>query len=134
MTQLAIEKILWIKPNEGIAASGRIPKESEFFKDHFPDFPILPGVLALEMLKQTAEAYFNQQTDARKEHYFLRELKGTRFSLYLKPGDVWESKLQLVSEEGCTSTWKGELMHDGRVAVTAQLVMEARPVQDVVNH
>ena len=52
-----IEKVDWLKKGEGIAAQGTVPQSAEFFQDHFPDFPVLPGVLMLEILKQTAETY-----------------------------------------------------------------------------
>ena len=75
MTTLSIERVLWVKEGEGIAACGRIPKESEFFKDHFPGFPVLPGVLALEMLKQTAERYLESLKDSLGQHYFLKQIR-----------------------------------------------------------
>ncbi|MBI3306537.1 MAG: hypothetical protein HYZ84_01850 [Candidatus Omnitrophica bacterium] len=128
MTAVSIEKILSITSGEGITASGRIPLESEFFQDHFPDFPILPGVLALEMLKQTAEAYLEKNNPEHTTHYFLRQIRATRFSMYLKPGDEWESHLKLMATEGNQTQWLAELLHRGKVAVSAQLTMEGKPV------
>ena len=124
MTHLAVEKILWLKPGKGVAASGHIPEKSEFFKDHFPALPVLPGVLALEMLKQTAESYL-RSTDANQQHFFLKQIRATKFSIYLKPGDEWESQLELVSEEHGETHWNARLFHKGQVAVTAQLTLAA---------
>ena len=123
MENLSVEKVLWIKRGQGIAASGRIPKESEFFKDHFPAFPVLPGVLALEMLKQTAECYLHAEEETRERRYFLKQIRATRFSIYLKPGDEWESQLELVSEGPAETHWNGRLLHKGQTAVTAQLTL-----------
>lgn len=131
MSVLSIEKVLWVKPGEGIAAAGHIPRESEFFQDHFPDFPVLPGVLALEMLKQTAEAYLEKTNPNHPTHYFLKQIRATRFSTYLKPGDEWESRLKLLAEEGNQTHWSAELLHQGKVAVSAQLTMEGKPVTAV---
>ena len=123
MEGLSVENILWIKPGQGIAATGHIPRESEFFKDHFPAFPILPGVLALEMLKQTAECYLRAEEESRARHFFLKQIRATRFSMYLKPGDEWESQLQLISEDKGETHWNGRLLHKGQTAVTAQLTL-----------
>ena len=123
MENLSVEKILWIKHGQGIAATGRIPKESEFFKDHFPAFPVLPGVLALEMLKQTAECYLRAEEESRERHFFLKQIRATRFSIYLKPGDEWESRLELVSEDQGQTHWNGRLLHKGQTAVTGQLTL-----------
>lgn len=123
MTRLAIEKVLWIKEKEGIATCGQIPADSEFFQDHFPAFPVLPGVLALEMLKQTAERYLEEVRHDPAQHYFLKQIRATRFTKYLRPGDEWESRLLLVSDEGEETTWDAKLYHHGEVAVSAKMTL-----------
>ncbi len=135
MNPLSLEKVLWIKRGEGIAAMGRIPQQSEFFQDHFPSFPVLPGVLALEMLKKTAEHYLQTLAETQTQHYFLKEIRATKFSIYLKPGDEWESQLELVSENQGETHWNARLMHKGQVAVTAKLTLAlAHPQPNLVNH
>ena len=123
MTTLAIEKILWVKEGEGITACGRIPADSEFFKDHFPGFPVLPGVLALEMLKQTAERYLESLSGSSGNHYFLKQIRATRFTKYLRPGDEWESRLMLTQSADEETTWDAKLYYHGEVAVSAKLTL-----------
>jgi 3-hydroxyacyl-[acyl-carrier-protein] dehydratase len=123
MTQRAIEKVLWIKEGEGITACGRIPEDSEFFKDHFPGFPVLPGVLALEMLKQTAERYLESISGSQGRHYFLKQIRATRFMKYLRPGDEWESRLILTQTVGEETNWDAKLYYHGEVAVSAKLTL-----------
>ena len=123
MTQLAIEKVLWVKEGEGIAACGRIPVDSEFFKDHFPGFPVLPGVLALEMLKQTAERYLASLVSGEGQHYFWKQIRATRFTKYLRPGDEWESRLMLLQTADEETTWDAKLFFKGEVAVSAKLTL-----------
>ena len=120
---LAIEKILWIKEGEGITACGRIPEDSEFFKDHFPGFPVLPGVLALEMLKQTAERYLASLPSGEGQHFFLKQIRATRFSKYLRPGDEWESRLVLTQTADGETSWDAKLFFKGEVAVSAKLTL-----------
>jgi 3-hydroxyacyl-[acyl-carrier-protein] dehydratase len=123
MSKLAIEKVLWIKEGEGITACGSIPEDSEFFKDHFPGFPVLPGVLALEMLKQTAERYLASLPGGEGQHYFLKQIRATRFSKYLRPGDEWESRLLLLQAAAEETTWDAKLYFRGEVAVSAKLTL-----------
>jgi 3-hydroxyacyl-[acyl-carrier-protein] dehydratase len=123
MSKLAIEKVLWVKEGEGITACGRIPEDSAFFQDHFPGFPVLPGVLALEMLKQTAERYLEALPGSEGQHYFLKQIRATRFSKYLRPGDEWESRLTLTQTAGEETSWDAKLFHLGEVAVSAKLVL-----------
>lgn len=123
MTTLAIDKVLWVKEGEGIAACGRIPEESEFFKDHFPGFPVLPGVLALEMLKQTAERYLESLKESAGLHFFLKQIRATRFTKYLRPGDEWESRLMLLGSQEDETTWDAKLYYHGEVAVSAKMTL-----------
>ena len=115
---LPVEKILWTKKGEGIAASGRIPANVEFFQDHFPSFPVLPGVVALDLLKQTIE-----QASGKKIN--LIACRSVKFSSYLKPGDEWESLAEISATRENETEWAGRLLHEGRVAVTARLIFES---------
>jgi len=123
MSTLAIDKVLWVKEGEGITACGRIPEDSAFFQDHFPGFPVLPGVLALEMLKQTAERYLEALPDSAGQHYFLKQIRATRFTRYLRPGDEWESRLMLTKTVGDETAWDAKLYYHGEVAVSAKLTL-----------
>lgn len=123
MSDLLIDEVVWLEAGKGITARGKIPENSEFFQDHFPDFPVLPGVLALEMLKRTAEHYLQAVHQASEEHHYLKQIRATKFHTYLKPGDEWESQLELVSSTGEESHWNARLFHEGKVAVSAKLVL-----------
>ena len=118
---LPIEKILWREPGRGIAASGRLPETSEFFNDHFPDFPVLPGVLGLEILRQTAVRYFQRTGEATPPDFLLREIRAVKFSDFFRPGEPWESRLELLWE-GADCRWRGRLLREGRTAVTAEFI------------
>lgn len=127
-----IEKVLWAKKGKGIAAVGQIPSEAEFFKDHFPGFPVLPGVLALEMLRQTAELYFEIIQPAQRQQLLLRKIRTAKFSQFLKPSDKWESQLDLISEEDGVSVWNGRLLHQGRPAVRAAFELSTAFVPEAI--
>lgn len=123
MSKLSIESVVSCRKGEGIVAKGRIPEGSEFFQDHFPGFPVLPGVLALEMLKQTAESYLQAEGSSHSEKFFLKHIRATKFHTYLKPGDEWESRLELMSTQADETHWNARLFHQGKVAVSAHLVL-----------
>ena len=110
------EKILWNRPGEGIAASGHVPVDAEFFQDHFPDFPVLPGVLSLDILKNTAESYLGKKCSVIKADQ-------VKFSSYLKPGDGWESELKLVAQNGADSQWNAKLTHQNKTAASAKFFL-----------
>jgi 3-hydroxyacyl-[acyl-carrier-protein] dehydratase len=123
MSELGEIKILSVKEGEGIKAAGILPEKAEFFQDHFPGFPILPGVLMLEILKRTADRYLNRSEAVKK--FAIQRVTRVRFSAYLKPGDAWESELQLASSHGNQSEWNGKLLFQGRLAASARLFLES---------
>ena len=126
-SQVAVDKVLWVKRGKGVAAQGKIPQEAEFFKDHFPGFPVLPGVLALDMLRQSAECYHRSIHENGPSKQRIKQLKAVKFSDYLRPGDEWESELALVAENSGESRWNAKLMSKGKVAVSARLTVEPVP-------
>ncbi len=125
MKPLGLDQVLWIKPGEGISAAGSIPEDAEFFRDHFPGFPVLPGVLALEMLRMSAEFYF-RNTGIEDAVLRIRKLTAVRFAKYLRPGDGWRSELILKSQSASESVWNARLFFQEEVAVSARMVFDLK--------
>ncbi len=117
---LPVDEITRMEEGKGISAKGRIPSKAEFFQDHFPDFPVLPGVLALEILRQTAVRYLEKAAPAQARVWEIGSVRAVKFARYLKPGDAWESRLDLVSCGEKESEWKAVLLHGGETAVSAK--------------
>ena len=114
----------WRETPEGFFAKGRLAKDAEFFKDHFPRFPVLPGVLMLEILKRTAEVSLAAKNKNQDSKWRLTRLSGVRFSAYVKPGDEWEARLAWAGTEEGRQRWKGSLSSGGHVAAQAQFILE----------
>ena len=54
MRFVLIDTILELEPGKSVKASKRLPANEDLFKDHYPGFPVVPGVLLIEMLSQAA--------------------------------------------------------------------------------
>jgi 3-hydroxyacyl-[acyl-carrier-protein] dehydratase len=120
------ETILWVRQGEGAAAKGRVPQDAPYFQDHFPEFPVLPGVLSLDILKQTADTYLKQFRPGEKSS--VREMKNVKFSSYLRPGDEWESLARMVSEAGRITEWDVRLTHQNKTAASARMVLSSESI------
>jgi 3-hydroxyacyl-[acyl-carrier-protein] dehydratase len=119
MSGLKAEKIVLLEDGKGAQAEGRVPESAEYFQDHFPGFPILPGVLSLEILKSVAEHCLGAKTRSA-----VRSVRNVKFTALLRPGDAWECKVERVAREGARSEWQGRLTHAGRMAAAARFVLE----------
>lgn len=68
----------------------------------------------LEILKQSAERYFPNAA------LRLAEIRHVRFASFLKPGEAWESRVDLVSGDENFSEWKGQLSCAGKPVCSAR--------------
>lgn len=108
----------------GLRASGVLPEDLECCRDHFPGFPVLPGVLALEIQNRLAQFFLTRDT-GRVMDYPVREIRSVKFSNFLKPGDAWEFQGSAKTAADGKKVWKGRLFSGGRAAVSSELVFEA---------
>ena len=117
---LPIRTVERVTPGEGIEASGTIPVDIELFQDHFPDYPVLPGVLALEILARSVQLYC-RKVQSGDVTVRVQRIASVKFTRFLKPGDEWMSHLTLLKQSGTRMLWKAELTQDGKRAVTANM-------------
>lgn len=54
MRFILVDRILELEPGKRVKATKRLPADEELFRDHFPGFPVVPGVLLTEMMAQAA--------------------------------------------------------------------------------
>jgi len=107
-------------PEGALEAAGQVPEDLELFRDHFPEFPVLPGVLSLEIIKKTAEFWLSRQPS---QAFRLREIGMVKFGSFLRPGDRWHLRLTRESAGGEVS-FRGRLSQGDRTAVNAALTFE----------
>lgn len=115
-------KVRIFRPESGgIEAEGRVPQDLELFGDHFPGFPVLPGVISLELMKKAAQAWLEREVPAASGN--LREVKSMKFGTFLRPGDSW--RLSLTPKKGEAQTvFQGRLMQEEKAAVSAVFIFE----------
>ena len=80
----------------------------EYLQDHFPSFPVLPGVFMLEALVQAARAHL--ETGGIAERYVLGEVRAMKYGSFVRPGEVMRLEVTRV----------GEIGEDGRVTYKGQ--------------
>ncbi len=84
MRFILIDHILELEPGKRITASKTLPAKEELFRDHFPGFPVVPGVLLTEMMAQAA----GRCLDADGTHpgrAMLGKINGATFREWVKP-------------------------------------------------
>jgi 3-hydroxyacyl-[acyl-carrier-protein] dehydratase len=120
---LLVDKVMSLEVNKKIIAIKNVTFNEPHFTGHFPDRPIMPGVLIIEAMAQagalmvTAAPGFNAE---EKLVYFM-SIDGAKFRKPVVPGDVLELHVEAVQNRG--SVWKlaATGIVDGQKVAEAQL-------------
>ena len=111
---LDFETIASGKDGEKIQVQGTIPKDLECFQDHFPEFPILPGVLSVGLMKQVATRFLVEEKGWNQNQIRLKKIRQAKFTSFLQPGTKWNAELGF-SETGERETlWNAKIFRDGK--------------------
>ena len=118
-----VDKIAELKPNESVTAFYTLKPTEEFLKDHFSDFPVMPGVLLLESLKQTASALLGTGSKGSASVYRILEATSVKFGQFVRPGSELRITARLVASEKDRYTFDGSIEASGRRALSARLIL-----------
>ena len=93
----------------------------DFFKGHFPQQPVMPGVLIVEALAQTgAAAILSKEENKGKTAYFAG-IDHAKFKRKVLPGDVLILETEIIKEKGPIGVGSARASVDGKVVCQAQL-------------
>lgn len=95
---LLVDKVLELEPGKKIVAVKNVSANEPFFQGHFPEFPIMPGVLIVEALAQAAGICANaeQQGEGNKLGVFA-SIDEMKFKRQVVPGDVLRLEAEILS-------------------------------------
>jgi 3-hydroxyacyl-[acyl-carrier-protein] dehydratase len=128
---LLVDKVVELIPGERIVAQKNVSINEEFFVGHFPHFPVMPGVLIIEALAQTAGilSFKTMGTASSQDSvYFFVGIDNCRFKRPVVPGDVLT--LQVSIERQSRLLWKyhGTATVGDQVAAEADLMCALRDI------
>ena len=98
-----IDEVLESTP-ERLVALKNVTSSEEYLADHFPSFPVLPGVFMLESMIQAARALLREQGHLRM---MLGEVRALRYGTFVRPGESLRVEVQLQKETDGTFQFKG---------------------------
>ena len=104
---ILVDKVISLVPNETITAIKNVTINEEFFVGHFPNYPVMPGVLIIEALAQTAGILsFKSMNEAPDDNtlYFFVGIDNCRFKKPVIPGDVLNLNVSIEKVRG--GVWK----------------------------
>jgi 3-hydroxyacyl-[acyl-carrier-protein] dehydratase len=129
---LLVDKVIEAVPNERILAQKNVTINEPFFPGHFPSYAVMPGVLILEALAQTAAilSFLSQGTkpDENSVYYFVG-IDGARFKRPVVPGDVLMLEVSILRVSRGIWKYFAQAKVDGHVACEAELMCTVRQIE-----
>lgn len=126
---LLVDKVLELEKNKSIKALKNVTINEPFFIGHFPEQPVLPGVLILEALAQASGILAIESTDdpeKRKSLLYFAGIDGARFRRIVRPGDQLILSVELVQVKRDIYKFTSEAVVDSELACSAQLLAARR--------
>lgn len=93
----------------------------EYLADHFPTFPVLPGVLMLEALTQAASWVMHLRSDFACSICVLKEARNVKYGTFVAPGNALRVEVELTASTDRGGTFKGVGTVGPNQAVSARL-------------
>ena len=127
MRFILVDKILEMEPGRTIRAEKRFSADEEFFQDHFPGFPVVPGVLQTEMMAQAAGKCLDAEKRPRGKA-MLVEIKKARFRDWMKPDQTANIYAEILTNRDQYATAGCSIEIDEEKICSAELFFSFLPL------
>jgi 3-hydroxyacyl-[acyl-carrier-protein] dehydratase len=119
-----LDQVLELEPGVRIRGIKRLPPDEHYLEDHFPRFPVMPGVIMLEALYQASAWLIRQSEGFANSMVLLKEARNIKFSDFVAPGQSLEVTAEILKQDVVLTTLKVQATVNGNVAVNGRLVLE----------
>lgn len=130
---LLIDRVIDYTPGETLTGLKNVSFNEPFFMGHFPQRPIMPGVLIIEALAQAtgilAFVTASTQPPDGQEMYYLAGVDKARFKRPVEPGDQLLLEVGLLRSKRGIGVFAAEARVDGQLAAAAELMCARRGIE-----
>ena len=130
MKFILVDKIESIEPGKRIVTCKALTLAEEYLADHFPAFPVMPGVLMLEALTQSAAWLTRVAQDFSKSVIVLATARNVRYANFVQPGNIMRCEVEAIEIGPDAAKFKGTGMVGDKTTVSAKLELKCFNLAD----
>lgn len=119
---LLVDKIMEMEDNKRVVGIKNVTVNEPFFAGHFPEYPVMPGVLIIEALAQVGAVAVLGMEQNKGKIAFLAGVDKCRFKRQVKPGDQLRLEVEIIRMKGRVGKGKAVATVDGEVACEAEIM------------
>jgi 3-hydroxyacyl-[acyl-carrier-protein] dehydratase len=125
-----LDRIRSVKPNEELSAVKNVTMTEEYLADHFPEFPVLPGVFMLEAATQAGSWLLRLSENFAHSIISLKEARNVKYADFVAPGQSLDVTVSILKKDERLATMKIEGQIDGRQTLSGRIVLERYNLTD----
>jgi 3-hydroxyacyl-[acyl-carrier-protein] dehydratase len=117
-------------PGPSLTAKKNLSLAEEYLSDHFPGFPVMPGVLMLEALTQAGAWLIRDMEDFAHSIIILKQAKTIKYGSFVEPGRQLELRVELTAHDPQDCSFKGVGSIDGQEMVKGRFTLTRYNLRD----
>ena len=130
MRFILIDQIVRLQPGVSITAVKSLARAEEYLGEHFPGFPVMPGVLILEAMVQAGAWLIRTGEDFAHSMIVLDRAEHVRYGHFLEPGSTLTITAEVFGQDAQETQMKASGRVNGRTTVCARLVLRRYNLAD----
>jgi 3-hydroxyacyl-[acyl-carrier-protein] dehydratase len=125
-----VDRIVEVQPGKSLHAVKNLTLGEEYLADHFPTFPVMPGVLMLETLVEAGAWLLRITDDFKHSIIVLRDARNVKYGSFMEPGRQMSVTVELVELNEGSATFKGKGVMGGQTTVAAKVKVARYNLRD----
>ncbi len=119
-----VDRITKVEPGKSLESEKAVSLAEEYLQDHFPTYPVLPGVFMIEAMVQAGAWLVRLTEDFSHSMVVLREARGVKYGQFVRPGDKILVRVELLRMGEGRAEVKGRGEVSGKTVVSGRLELE----------
>lgn len=125
-----LDSIESFTPDERLTGVKNVSYSEDYLEDHFPEFPVLPGVFMLEAATQAGAWLLRLTDDMAHSVIVLREAKNIKYANFVQPGRQLRVSVKQIKKDERLATFKVEGAVDDKPTLSGRIVLERYSLAD----